>query len=125
VTYFNWDFNPVDQNSAETTEKVIQVQEMSANQFASLETRRELYQLILRNDGFFTKINKDQSVENGLWNVNHEIPSIILISPTGNQNYRIIEGSYEYLQVELINPQEFIQTNLTKEEDPKLFSSIN
>jgi len=125
TAYFNWGTSSGEMDLAGRIEKVLQVEEMSASQFASIETPKELHQLILRNDGFFTMINKDQSVENGLWTVNYEIPSLVLKSPHGDQKYRILEDSDEYLQVELMNVHEVIQTKNTQESEPKLFSAIN
>jgi hypothetical protein len=125
TAYFNWETSTDKVDIAGKTEKVLQVEEMSTSQFASLETHKELQELILRNDGFFTRINKDQSVENGIWTVNYEIPSLNLKSPLGNKKYRILDDSDEYLQVELINAHELIQTKNTQETEPKLYSSIN
>jgi len=125
TVYFNWETSMDGQNITVRTEKVLQVEEMSASQFASLNTRKALYKIILRNDGFFTKINADQSVENGLWALDHAIPSLVLRSPAGNQKYRIIEDSPEFIQVELMNPHDLIQTKNIEEEEPTLFSSVN
>ena len=125
TTYFNWEATSSDQDIAGKTEKVLQVKEMSAGQFVSFGNQKELYKLILRDDGFFTKINTDQSVENGLWSVNHEIPSLILKSPNGNMKYRILNESSESIQVELMNQHELIQTNNVQETERKLFSTIN
>ena len=124
--YFNWGTNLDGRHIAAKTERVLQIEEISSSKFASLDTRKQLYQLILRNDGFFTRIYGDRMVENGLWTVNHEIPSLFLMSPSGNRKYHIISDSRESIQVELMNPNELIQTrNTSVEEEPKLFSSIN
>jgi hypothetical protein len=125
TTYFNWETTSSDQDIAGTTEKVLQVKEMSAGQFVSFENHQAFYKLILRDDGFFTKINTDQSLENGLWAVNHEIPSLILKSPKGDMKYRILDKSGESIQVELMNNLEFIQTSNVQETERKLFSSVN
>jgi hypothetical protein len=125
TTYFNWETTSSEQDIAGNTEKVLQVKEMSASQFVSFGNHQEFYKLILRDDGFFTKINTDQSVESGLWAVNHEIPSLILKSPKGNLKYRILEESSESIQVKLINHHESIQTSDVQESERKLFSSIN
>ena len=61
TAYFNWESRVIDPDAGDIAEKVIQVEEMSANQFASISTRKELYKIILRNDGFFTKVNDDKS----------------------------------------------------------------
>ena len=66
TAYFNWETSTGDQDIAVKTEKVLRVEEMSAGQFASFGNRQEFYKLILRDDGFFTRINTDQSIENGL-----------------------------------------------------------
>lgn len=125
TAYFNWDSGPGNQNLADMSEKELQVQEMSTNQFTSIEAGKELYKLILRNDGFFTRINKDESVENGLWTVNYDVPSLVLKLPGGNLKYRILENTDAFLQVELMNTHELIQTSNTVENDRKLFSAIN
>jgi len=125
TAYFNWETSTGDQDIAVKTEKVLRVEEMSAGQFASFGNRQEFYKLILRDDGFFTRINTDQSIENGLWSVNHEVPSLVLKSPYGNLKYQIIKDSDESIQVELMNPQKFIQTNNVQQTERKLFSSIN
>jgi hypothetical protein len=125
TVYFNWGTSIEEQKLAVMAERVLRIEEMSASQFASLNTRKQLYKLILRNDGFFTRINDDESVENGLWAVNHEIPSLVLMSASGNQKYRILGDSRDLIQLELMNPNELIQTNTMEEKEPKLFSSIN
>ena len=123
--YFNWGTSIEKQNFAAMAERVLRIEEMTVSQFASLNTHKQLYKLILRNDGFFTRINDDESVENGLWTVNHEIPSLVLMSASGNQKYRILGDSRDLVQVELMNPNELIQTKTMEEKEPKLFSSIN
>jgi len=125
TTYFNWETFSSGQDISGKIEKVLQVKEMSAGQFVSFGNQKELYKLILRNDGFYTLINTDQSVENGLWVVNHEVPSLILKSPKGNLKYRILDESSESIQVELMNNLEFIQTSNVQETERKLFSSVN
>jgi len=125
TTYFNVETTSTDQDIAGKTEKVLQVKDMSASQHVSFGKHSEFYKLILRDDGFFTKINTDKSVENGLWVVNYEIPSLILKSPEGNMKYRILDESCETIQVELMNNQELIQTSDVQETERKLFSSVN
>jgi hypothetical protein len=125
TTYFNWKSSTSDQDISGRMEKVLRVEEISAGEFVSIGNHQDLYKLILRDDGFFTKINKDQSVENGLWSVNYEVPSLILKSPRGNSKYRILNESGESVQVELMNQHEFIQTSNVQKSENKLFSSIN
>jgi len=124
TAYFNWESEVMDPNAEGIAEKVVQVEEMSANQFASIGARMELYNIILRNDGFFTRINTDKSVENGLWSVNHSIPSLILKSPVGDQNFKILDNSKGVLQLELLNTEELLQANNTEIKERTLYSSI-
>jgi hypothetical protein len=125
TTYFNWESSSSDQEIAAATEKVLQVKEMSTGQFVSVGNQEELYKLILRDDGIFTKVNKDQSHENGLWTVNYEVPSLVLKSPRGNFKYHILGETGSSIQVKLMNQHEFIQTNSVQKGETKLFSSIN
>ena len=94
TAYFNWESEVISPNAEGIAEKVVQVEEMSTNQFTSIKTQKELYNIILRNDGFFTKINTDKSLETGLWSVNYNIPSLVLKSAMGDQKYRILDKSY-------------------------------
>jgi hypothetical protein len=125
TTYFNWEPGTPDQDTDRKAEKIVEILEMSSSQFASYGSENELFRIILRNDGFYTKINNNKSVENGLWIVDYNIPSLVLKMPTGNQKYKILEDSPGRLQVELINAQKLIQVNKEDEKEPKLFSSVN
>jgi len=124
TAYFNMDTGVLDPNNQSFAEKVVQVEEMSANQFASIETRKELYKIILRNDGFFTRINKDNSVETGLWSVNRDIPSLVLRSPVKSQKFKILDNSENVLQLELLNTDDLLQVNNTEIKERTLYSSI-
>ncbi len=104
VLYFNWDSYQV-QND-QTSEKILQVVENPLSRLTSHQKKEFMYQLVLRNDGFFTRINPDLTKENGIWCVNYDIPSIILKSSMGEYNYRIIENTSESVQLELINAHE-------------------
>ncbi len=123
TAYFNMDTGVLDPNIEGFAEKVVQVEEMSVNQFTSIEARKELYKIILRNDGFFTRINTDNSVETGLWSVNHDIPSLVLRSPVRSQNFKILDNSENVLQLELLNTDELLQANNT-EKERTLYSSV-
>ena len=125
TAYFNWDSNNLNTSDENIAERVLQVEEMSVNKLASMEVRKELYNLVLRNDGFFTKINSDQSVENGLWIVNRSVPSLVLRSPKGDKKYRIIEDSKGFIQLELLNTSDLIQTAKSENTERTLYSSIN
>lgn len=124
TAYFNWGGQGTNPDADGIAEKVVQVEEMSANQFASLGIRKELYKIILRNDGFFTKINDDQTLESGLWSVNYTIPSLVLKSAIGDQKYRILDNSKDFLQLELMNSEEFLQASNTKIKEQTLYSSV-
>ncbi len=124
TAYFNWDVDVVSPPVKGLTEKVMQVEEMSTNQFASIKTRKELYKIILRNDGFFTKINTDKSLETGLWSVNYNIPSIVLKSAIGDQEYRILDNTRGFIQIELLNSEELLQANNTEIKEQILYSSV-
>jgi len=124
TAYFNMDTEVLDPNLEGFAEKVMQVEEMSANQFASIEARKELYKIILRNDGFFTRINNDESVENGLWSVNRDVPSLVLRSPVGSQKFKILDNSGNVLQLELLKTDELLQASNTEVKERTLYSSI-
>jgi hypothetical protein len=124
TTYFNWESDVISPDSAGIAEKVVQVEEMSANQFASIKTRKELYKIILRNDGFFTKINTDKSLETGLWSINYNIPSLVLKSVFGDQEYRILDNTKGVIQIELLNSEELFQANNTKTKERTLYSLV-
>lgn len=124
TAYFNWESGIMDPNTESIAEKVVQVEEMSANQFASIDARKELYKIILRNDGFFTRINTDKSVESGLWSVNHNVPSLVLRSAVGDQKFKILDNSKGILQLELLNTEELLQANNTEIKERTLYSSL-
>ena len=124
TAYFNWESGVVDPNTEGIAEKVVQVEEMSDNQFALMGARKELYNIILRNDGFFTRINTDKSVESGLWSVNHNLPSLVLRSPAGDQKFKILDNSKGVLKLELLNAEELLQANNQEIKEQTLYSSI-
>ena len=124
TVYFNMDTGVLDPDIEGFAEKVVQVEEMSANQFASIEARKELYKIILRNDGFFTRINNDNSVEAGLWSVNHDIPSLDLRSPFGSQRFKILDNSGNVLKLELFETNDLLQVNNTELKETTLYSSL-
>lgn len=125
--YFHWDRNFVEP-AVSKSQKILQVVEVASTTPMQIRNGEEIYKLVLRNDGFFTKINLDRSIENGLWLLNYDIPSIILKSPVAEYKYRIIDDSDETLQLELINTHEIqnIQKSRQKDSDEgkhTLFSS--
>ena len=124
TVYFNWESDVISADARGIAEKVVQVEEMSANQFASIKTQKELYKIILRNDGFFTKINTDKSLETGLWSVNYNIPSLVLKSALGDQEYRILDNTKGVIQIELLNSEELLQASNTEIKERTLYSSV-
>lgn len=122
--YFNRASVPDNRVFSENSEKVIQVEEMVAGQFAALDAPKSFFKLILRNDGFFTRINYDQSVENGIWSVDYNIPTLLLKSPQGNREYHILDQSNELLQVELMGTDIYVKTDNPEQKEPRLYSSI-
>ena len=124
TAYFNWESEELSPETEGLAEKVVQVEEMSANQFASIRTRKDFYKIILRNDGFFTKVNNDKSMESGLWTVNYKVPSIVLKSAAGDQKYKILDNSKGVLQLELLNSEELLQANNTEIKERTLYSSV-
>jgi hypothetical protein len=124
TAYFNWESEVISPNAEGIAEKVVQVEEMSTSQFTSIKTQLELYNIILRNDGFFTKINTDKSLETGLWSVNYNMPSLVLKSAVGDQKYRILDNSKGVVQLELLNSEELLQASNTEIKERTLFSSV-
>ena len=124
TAYFNMDTGVLDPNIEGFAEKIIQVEEMTTNQFASIETHKELYKIILRNDGFFTRVNTDKSVETGLWSVDRNIPSLVLRSPGGSQKFKILDNSGNVIQLELLKSDELLQANSREIKERTLYSSI-
>ena len=124
TAYFNWETEVINPDTEGIAEKVVQVEEMSVNQFTSISARKELYRIILRNDGFFTKVNDDKSLETGLWSVNYKIPSLVLKSAVGDQKYKILDNSKGVLQLELLNSEELLQASNTEIKERTLYSSI-
>jgi hypothetical protein len=124
TAYFNWESEVISPNAEGIAEKVVQVEEMSTSQFTSIKTQLELYNIILRNDGFFTKINTDKSLETGLWSVNYNMTSLVLKSAVGDQKYRILDNSKGVVQLELLNSEELLQASNTEIKERTLFSSV-
>jgi hypothetical protein len=120
--YFNWDYSTV--QKPEFSQKLIKVAEISPSYVTNEIRKDQNYELILRNDGFFTRLYTDQTQENGLWKINYEGPSIILTSPQGEYHYRILEQENDRILVRLIQSNELAR----KEDEMKrnqLFSSTS
>ena len=122
ILFFNWEGYRYQYN--ETSEKIIQVVENPVSRITANQSNLNMYQLVLRNDGFFTRINHDLTKENGIWSINYDIPSIIFKSSMGEYNYRILENSSESIQLELINAHEIVKDRKTnKDNTTTLFSA--
>jgi len=124
MTYFNWGTPGYDRGSVGTMEKALQVEEMSVGQFTSSTAQTDLYKIILRNDGFFTRINNDQSAEYGLWSIDHQVPSLVLRMPEGDQKFRILDASNETLLLQSLNSVEPIQVANAEPKEQTLYSSL-
>ena len=124
--YFNWEAPTNSQNEiVSTSEKswdVVEIQNEEGPEGKEIEMAR----LILRYDGLFTKINNNESVEKGVWIIDHAEPAIILKSPSKIYKYKIVNYSDEGLMMELMNQPEF--TRKTNKKDTflrkKLLSSF-
>ena len=124
--YFNWDGSKSSQNELiSTSEKSWDVVEIQDEQDAEGK-EIEMARLILRYDGLFTKINSNETVEKGVWIVDHAEPAIILKSPSRIYKYKIVNYSDEGMMMELMNQPEFTR-NRNKEDTflrKKLLSSF-
>lgn len=118
--YFNWEGSSIQESA--TAEKLIKIAEISPKNVNNSLSDKNNYKLILRNDGFFTRVNADQTKENGLWKINYEEASLILTSSKGEFHYRILDQINDGMQVRLIQTNELAR----KEDQPdqnRLFSS--
>jgi hypothetical protein len=95
--YFKWEI-PVVQQSMRA-EKSLEIAEISPQNVSNRFAYKNNYRLILRNDGFYTRINQDNTFESGLWKVNYDMPAIILSSPRGDNQYQIITNSNDKMNV--------------------------
>ena len=124
--YFNWEVPANSRNGVvSTSEKswdIIEIQNEHDTEGKEIEMAR----LILRYDGLFTKVNSNESVEKGVWIINHSEQAIILKSPSRIYKYKIVNYSDEGMMMELMNQPEF--TRSKNKEDTflrkKLLSSI-
>ena len=109
-------------NATMTSQKLISVSEISPKNVSFGLPDKNSYQLILRDDGLFTRINADQTLESGLWKINYEEPSIILTLPKGEFHYRIIDDANNSMQLRLIKSNELARKE-GKPDQNLLFSS--
>jgi hypothetical protein len=119
--YFNWEVSS--NRKMVTSVKMVQVEDISFRHVDFSSNDEHRYQLILRNDGFYTRINRDRTRENGIWRVNYDIPSLILSSPNGDAHYQIIDNFEDYMQVKLLSTDELARNELNRTESDLLFSS--
>ena len=106
--YFNWEKK--DQIKASITLHEVKVVEQDIGDLAVYGSLiHQDYRLILRNDGFFTRINPNQSTESGIWRINYDIPSIILKSPTKEYKYRILDENDDVIRITLMNSYEITE----------------
>ncbi len=121
--YFDWNKETVDTTTM--NQRVMQVHEVSNVSYANNSVSSGHYQLILRNDGVFTKMNNGRMKESGLWTINYDIPSIVLTSPVASYKYRILENEGNNLELELINAHEILEmkNKSLRDENKALFSS--
>ena len=121
--YFNWDMPAV--NKPATAEMLLDVAEISPQNFGNSFAFKNNYQLILRNDGLYTRINQDKTFESGLWKVDYELPALILTSPKGDNHYQIITNYKDRMHVRAINTGTEYARNLTETSELNLlFSSF-
>jgi len=119
--YFNWEVSTEQKSFASL--KMVRIEDISPRTVRFPSRNENLYRLILRNDGFYTRINADQTRENGLWKVDYDIPSIILASPAGELHYRIIDHTEDWMQVKQITAKEIVKNELNTTEPERLFSA--
>ncbi len=123
--YLNSESDPSSPEMFSKSQMIVNILEQPNSQFASINETNNLYKLVLRNDGFFTKINSDQSELNGLWDIDYDIPTIILKLPQGDFEYKILAESNESIELELINGLEVIQAMNNNTNIPaRLFSTL-
>ena len=121
ILYFNWDMPGV--NKTATAEMLLDVAEISPHNVSNSFAFKNNYKLILRNDGFFTRINQDQTFESGLWKVDYEVPALILTSPKGDNHYQIITNYNDRMHVREINTGTDYARSLTETSDLNLLFS--
>lgn len=103
---------------------MFRVAEISPSYVSHAFPDRHAYSLILRNDGFFTRLNADQTRESGLWKVDYTEHAIILIGPWGEHRYRILDEGNDQIQVSLIGSDELAGKMDVKDRN-MLFSSTS
>lgn len=121
ILYFNWEI-PGEKKS-DPAEVLLDVAEISPQNVSNSFAFKNNYQLILRNDGFFTKINQDQTFESGLWKVDYELPALVLTSPRGDNRYQIITNYNDRMHVREINSGTDYARNLTETTELNLLFS--
>lgn len=120
--YFNWEDSSIQERK--TSQKLVKVAEVSPLNVSNGLSDNRNYQLILRNDGFFTKLNADRVQENGLWKINYDESSIILTSATGEYHYRILEQFTDKMEVRLVKYDDLTRKEKVDELDlNRLFTS--
>ena len=124
--YFNWEGPANSRNEVvSTSEKSWNIVEIQNDEDVDSQ-EIEMARLILRYDGLFTKVNSNESIEKGVWIIDHTEPAIILKSPSRIYKYKIVNYSDEGMMMELMNQPEF--TRNSDEEDTflrkKLLSSV-
>lgn len=107
-------------------QRTLQVQEIKGDESNARINEIDSYELVLRNDGLFTKVMDDQVVESGLWSVNYDIPSLILKSPSKEYKFKIVKYNGADLEIMLINQHELenVAQRGDKKAMDKLFSAI-
>ena len=105
--------------------RALQVKEIKGEEVDARINGIDSYELVLRNDGLFTKISNNQVVESGLWSVNYDIPSLILKSPSKEYKFKIVKYNGADLEIMLINQHEIesMAERGNKKSMDKLFSS--
>jgi len=120
--YFNWDYNT--RNEGQTSRKILRVAEISPSYVSHVIPDSQAYSLVLRNDGFFTRLNADQTWESGLWKIDYKEHAIVLIGPQGEHHYRILDEGNDRIQVSLVGSDELAGKMDVKDRD-LLFSSTS
>jgi hypothetical protein len=120
--YFNWEDSSIQESI--TSQKLVKVAEVSSRNVSYGLSDNLNYELILRNDGFFTRLNAGRVQESGLWKINYEEPSIILTSAKGEYHYRILEQLNDRMEVRLVKYDDLTRKEKEDELDlSRLFSS--
>jgi hypothetical protein len=121
AVYFNWEISS-DTDSI-SSQKIVLVEDFSAHNVAFHSGNGKRYQLILRDDGIYTRINDDRVVDNGLWKMDFDVPSLILASPNGEFHYQIINNADDWIQIKLINSNKIVHEEVIIPNPDRLFSS--